>query len=107
VSNAIFSVNPDSDPVTITLTGTASPPAGAAGTNGTATGETCYNPAGTELCYPGAANVAILAPGSTAPPTSTITGAGDGPSTTVWLLPAALIALVGFAFTTVRRARSR
>jgi hypothetical protein len=106
LAGATLDVTPDGNPITVTLTGTASPPAGAAGTKGTVTGQTCLNPSGTPTCAPASADISILAPGATPPPSTTGSGDEEAPDTIAWLLPAALIALLGATFVSMRRGQS-
>jgi hypothetical protein len=103
LAGAKLGVTPDGNPITVTLTGTASPPSGAAGTKGTASGLACVNSSDTPFCAAGSADISILAPGSTPPPTATGTGDKDASDTNAWWLPAALIALLGATFVSMRR----
>jgi hypothetical protein len=105
LAGATLTVTPDGNPITVILSGTASPPAGAAGTRGTATGQACVNPSGTANCAAGSADIWVLGPGVTLPPTVTESGDEGSSGTVAWWLPAALIALLGAAFVLMRRGR--
>jgi hypothetical protein len=86
--------------VTIVITGTASPTAAGAGV---ASGEGCIQgPGEADLCNPAQASLAVVAAGTSPPPTSTLAGSetqGDALPWWLWALPG----LLGLAVVGIRR----
>ena len=109
-----FNVTTDGNPVTVTLTGTASPALAAVGTTGTATAEGCavypeVNVVPAQLpgvCINGSANVAVVAANTTPPPTTAYgSRSTSGSDSATWLLPAGLLGLLGAALLVNRQRR--
>lgn len=109
-----FTVTTDGNPVTVTLTGTASPALAAVGTTGTGTAEGCASYPELNLvpaqlpgvCVNGSANVAVGAANTTPPPTTAYgSRSATEPGSATWLLPAGLIGLLGAALLINRQRR--
>jgi hypothetical protein len=114
-----LSVTPDGNPITLALTGTASPALAAVGT-GTGKAEGCvdYNEMVADVapavivtsCVADQVTVAVVAPGATSAPTTTLppTTTGGSPSSkepgpAIWLLPLGLMGLLGGALLLANR----
>ena len=93
------------DPVVVTLTGTASPALGAAGTVGAGQAEGCMNyTESQDICVTGQANVSVLAIGVIPAPTTTDSSLPtDAPNSSILWLPIGLIGLLGTALLLISR----
>ncbi|HEX7490647.1 MAG TPA: hypothetical protein VF337_02970 [Candidatus Limnocylindrales bacterium] len=87
------------DPVVVTLTGTASPALGAAGTAGAGRAEGCMQYTESQnICVTGQANVSVLAIGATPPPTTTDSSLPtNAPNSSILWLSIGLIGFLGTA----------
>jgi hypothetical protein len=114
-----LTVTPNGNPITVTLTGTASPALAAIGTVGTGKAEGCMDylsvevvtpaqPAPT-LCVAGQTDVAVMAaPSPTTTPPPTATGgsrSSNEPGSSIWWLPIGLIGLLSGALLLLNRQR--
>src|ERR1035437_10080655 len=102
------------DPVVVTLTGTASPALGAAGTVGAGRAEGCMDYAvpaaiqpaqpAQDICVTGQANVSVLAIGATLPPTTTDSSLPtNAPNSSILWLSIGLIGFLGTALLLIGR----
>jgi hypothetical protein len=94
------------DPVVVTLTGTASPALGAAGTVGAGRAEGCmdYSVSAPNICVTGQANVSVLAIGIIPAPTATASSLpANAPNSSILWLPIGLIGFLGTALLLIRR----
>jgi hypothetical protein len=95
------------DPVVVTLTGTASPALGAAGTVGAGRAEGCMQyTESQDICVTGQANLSVLAIGATAPPTTADSSLPTNtPNSSILWLSIGLIGFLGTALLIGRRQR--
>ena len=107
VPGSTIPVTPDGLPIIIRLTGTASPDASAGGTTGTANGEGCVTPVGSDpvaVCVADQASVAVGAFDVTAAPTTTGSG-GSSRDSMPQLAILACLALGGLGIAAVEAQR--